>query len=65
MVKNVGLQDRNIRYALGALLIVLAIFDWPDLWWVGVLGLIAIGTAYFGTCLAYLPLNINTKKQGE
>lgn len=63
MVKNIGLQDRNIRYGAGALLILAALF-WQS-WILGILGLIAVGTAYFGTCLAYIPLKISTKKQGE
>ncbi|MBK1629714.1 hypothetical protein CKO31_02955 [Thiohalocapsa halophila] len=63
MVKNIGLQDRNIRYGAGALLILAGLF-WQS-WILGILGLIAVGTAYFGTCLAYIPLNISTKKQGE
>ncbi|WP_295539853.1 DUF2892 domain-containing protein [uncultured Thiohalocapsa sp.] len=63
MVKNIGLQDRNIRYGVGAVLILAGLFG--QNWLLGILGLIAVGTAYFGTCLAYVPLNINTKKQGE
>jgi hypothetical protein len=65
MVKNIGTQDRNLRYGAGALLILAALFNWPGLWWLALIGLIAIGTAYSGTCLAYLPFKISTKKPGE
>ncbi len=62
MVKNIGSQDQKIRYIAGALLILAALF--LKSWILGIIGLIAIGTAYTGTCLAYMPLNINTK-EGE
>jgi len=63
--KNIGTQDRNIRYAAGALLILAALLNWSSFWWLGLLGVVAIGTAYMGTCMAYIPLKINTKKPGE
>ncbi len=63
--KNIGTQDRNIRYAAGALLILAALLNWSSFWWLGLIGVIAIGTAYMGTCLAYIPFKINTKKAGE
>ena len=63
MVKNIGAQDQKIRYIAGGLLVVAGIFlSWN--WLLIILGAIAIGTAYTGTCLAYIPLNINTK-EGE
>jgi 1,4-dihydroxy-2-naphthoate octaprenyltransferase len=62
MVKNIGSQDQKIRYIAGALLILAALF--LKSWILGIIGLIAIGTAYTGTCLAYIPMNINTK-EGE
>jgi hypothetical protein len=64
MVKNVGTQDRNIRYAAGALLILAGLLLGMN-WLLIILGAIAIGTAYFGTCLAYLPFKIDTTKSGE
>jgi hypothetical protein len=63
--KNIGTQDRNIRYAAGALLILAALLNWSSFWWLGLLGVVAIGTAYMGTCMAYIPFKINTKKPGE
>jgi hypothetical protein len=63
--KNIGLQDRNLRYGAGALLILAALFNYPELWWLALLGAVAIGTAYRGTCLAYLPFKISTRKAGE
>ncbi|MBK1724064.1 YgaP family membrane protein [Thiocystis violacea] len=60
LVNNVGKQDRNIRFAAGGAAILLGIVT--GLWWLDIIGLILLGTAYFGTCLAYVPLGINTAK---
>jgi hypothetical protein len=64
MVKNIGIQDRNIRYGAGALLLVAGLLLGMN-WLLIILGAVAIGTAYFGTCLAYVPLKIDTRKEGE
>jgi hypothetical protein len=64
MVKNIGAQDQKIRYIAGALLILAGLLLGMN-WLLIILGAIAIGTAYAGTCLAYIPLKINTKKGGE
>jgi type IV secretory pathway TrbD component len=61
LTKNVGTQDRNIRFAAGGLLVVLGIVS--GLWWLDIFGLILLATAYFGTCLAYIPLGVNTAKE--
>lgn len=61
--KNVGDQDRNIRFAVGGLLVLAGIFTGNILF--TVLGLVAVGTAYMRTCLAYVPLKINTMKSGD
>lgn len=58
LVKNVGKNDRNIRFAAGGALILIGILT--GLWWLDIIGLILLATAYFGTCLAYQPLGINT-----
>jgi hypothetical protein len=62
LTKNVGPQDAKFRYAAGGLLILAAIFT--KSWLLGIIGLIAVGTAYMGTCLAYLPFGIDTTKEG-
>jgi type IV secretory pathway TrbD component len=61
LVNNVGRQDRNIRFAAGGLAIVFGIVT--GLWWLDVIGLILLATGYFGTCLAYVPLGVNTAKE--
>ncbi|EIC20056.1 YgaP family membrane protein [Thiorhodovibrio frisius] len=61
--KNVGDQDRNIRFAVGGLLVLAGLFTVNAI--VTVLGFIVVGTGYMRTCLAYVPLNINTMKKGD
>lgn len=63
MEKNIGIQDRNLRYAAGALLLLAALYTGS--WLLGALGLVAVGTAYMGTCLAYIPFKLSTRKDGE
>jgi hypothetical protein len=58
LVKNVGTQDRNIRFAAGGVAILLGIVT--GMWWLDIIGLILVATAYFGTCFAYIPLGVNT-----
>jgi len=58
LAKNMGRTDRLIRFALGALLIVLALSGMIGVW--GWLGLILIGTAAFNFCPAYRLLGVNT-----
>lgn len=60
LVNNVGKKDRNIRFAAGAAAIVIGIFT--GLWWLDIVGLILLATAYFGTCVAYLPFGVDTTK---
>lgn len=61
LVNNVGKQDRNIRFAAGGAAILVGIVT--GLWWLDIVGLILLATAYFGTCLAYVPLGIDTTKE--
>lgn len=61
LVKNVGKQDRNIRFAAGGAAILIGIFT--GLWWLDIVGLVLLATAYFGTCVVYLPFGLNTRKE--
>ncbi|NEV63970.1 YgaP family membrane protein [Thiorhodococcus minor] len=61
LVNNVGKQDRNIRFVAGGVAILFGIIT--GLWWLDIVGLILLATAYFGTCLAYIPLGVNTAKE--
>ncbi|MBK5931682.1 YgaP family membrane protein [Halochromatium salexigens] len=63
LVKNVGQTDRNIRYAVAGVLVLLGVISAS--WLLSVLGLIVLATAYLGTCGAYIPLGISTKKNDE
>ncbi len=63
MIKNVGKTDRNIRLAAGGVLIFLGIASMGG--WITLLGLVVLATGATGTCLAYVPMKINTVKEGE
>jgi len=58
IVKNMGSADRLIRFAIGALLIVLALTGTIGLW--GWLGLIPVATAALNFCPAYTLFGIKT-----
>ena len=61
--KNVGDQDRNIRFVVGGLLVLVDILSAHTLW-LSAIGAILVGTAYMRTCMAYVPLGIDTTKKG-
>lgn len=54
---NVGKTDRTIRIIVG-LAIIGAGFYYQS--WLGVIGLIPLGTAALGWCPLYLPLGVST-----
>lgn len=55
--KNVGTIDRVIRGTIGLVVIGLGIYFQS---WFGLLGLLPLGTAFFGRCSLYLPFGIST-----
>lgn len=59
---NVGSADRILRVIAGAALIAL-VFVGPKTAW-GWLGLIPLGTAFFGTCPLYTVLGVRTGRRG-
>lgn len=60
MNRNMGQTDRIIRFAVGALLIVLALSGVIGAW--GWIGIVPIATAALNFCPAYRLLGINTCK---
>lgn len=58
IVPNVGSTDKIIRLAVGALLILLALFGVIG-WW-GWIGVVPIATALMNWCPAYTLLGIKT-----
>lgn len=61
--KNVGDQDRNIRFAVGGLLVLAGLYTVNTI--ATLVGMVLVGTAYVRTCLAYVPFKFNTMKEGE
>lgn len=67
---NVGSVDRGVRFAVGAILIVLSLLPMAAGWgawrWVAVaVGLVLIATAAMRTCPAYSLLGMNTRGTGK
>lgn len=56
--KNIGTPDRIARFAIGALLIVLALTGVIGAW--GWIGILPIATAAINFCPAYRLLGVNT-----
>ncbi|WP_304302806.1 DUF2892 domain-containing protein [Chromatium okenii] len=60
MPKNIGETDRNVRFAAGAAVILFGLITHD---WLGLLGLVLVGTAYLRSCPAYTLINFDTNKK--
>lgn len=58
MAKNESNTDRIIRVVLAVVLVVLAFY--LNLWWLGVIALVPLGTAAIGFCPLYRIFGIST-----
>lgn len=59
MKANIGSIDRNVRIALGLAIIVGGLVAHS---WLGVIGIVPLGTAAIGTCPLYLAFGISTRR---
>ena len=57
---NVGSADRVIRVTVG---VAICAAGWYYHAWWGLIGLVPIATAAIGSCPAYMPLGLSTKKE--
>ena len=64
MTKNVGSTDKIARIAVGAILILLALFGTIG-WWGWIIGVVLIATGLMNWCPAYTLLGINTCPTGN
>jgi hypothetical protein len=62
MKKNVGTVDKWVRVILGVAILSMLVWVKGDLKWLGLIGLIPLGTAFMGFCPLYLPFGISTNK---
>lgn len=60
MTPNMGDTDRNVRFAAGAAILLFGIFTQS---WLGLIGLVLLGTAYQRWCPAYTLIGMDTKKK--
>ncbi|HQT67188.1 MAG: hypothetical protein B7Z78_13560 [Rhodospirillales bacterium 20-60-12] len=57
---NIGTVDRLLRLVVGLGLIAFGLYDTTPLRWLGLVGLVLIGTALFRFCPAYRLLGLGT-----
>jgi putative effector of murein hydrolase LrgA (UPF0299 family) len=57
MSKNIGTIDKILRIVVGVAIILYGVMAGS---WLGLIGLIPLGTAIIGWCPLYCPLKINT-----
>jgi hypothetical protein len=62
MKKNMGSADKNLRMAVGIIILIVGYLN--DSWW-GLIGLVPLLTSFFSFCPMYLPLKFNTLKKSE
>lgn len=65
MRENIGTRDRILRVVAG--LAVLSTLFWVDgsIRWFGLIGLVPLGTALFGTCPLYAALGLSSRADEE
>ncbi|UHD16851.1 YgaP family membrane protein [Thiocapsa bogorovii] len=57
LTKNIGEKDRKIRLAAGVLIMLWGVFAGT---WLGLLGLVLMGTAFVRSCPAYSIMTMST-----
>jgi hypothetical protein len=60
MTTNMGQIDRILRAVVGAAVVIWGLMASN---WLGIIGLVLLGTAAVGWCPAYLPFGISTRKK--
>ena len=59
MTKNVGTIDKVLRIVVAIVLVVVAVMN-PDMWWLGLIGIVPLATAFMGTCPLYSVFGMST-----
>lgn len=62
MNQNVGTIDKLLRVVVGLVLLSLLVLLQGNLRWVGLIGLVPLGTALMGFCPLYMLFGIKTCK---
>jgi len=57
MTKNIGTVDKILRIVVGLAIIAYGVYAQS---WLGIIGIIPLGTALIGWCPLYCPLGVNT-----
>ena len=62
-MKNVGKTDKIIRFILGIVLLSLLFILNGNIKYIGLIGIIPLGTALFGFCPLYAMFHLSTNKK--
>ncbi|MBK1645408.1 hypothetical protein CKO25_12285 [Thiocapsa imhoffii] len=62
LTKNMGEQDRKIRLIAGVVILLWAVVAQS---WLGIIGLILLGTAYVRSCPAYTLMKMDTLEKTD
>ena len=65
MKKNVGNVDKWVRIVVGVVLLGVLLFVQSGWRWVGLLGFVALATAFTGFCPLYTLFGISTNKGAD
>ncbi len=60
MTPNVGTVDRLLRFVVGVALLALLALNETNLRWIGLAGIVLIGTAFIRFCPLYVVLGLRT-----
>ena len=65
MTLNMGRTDRTLRLVTAVVLVALVLFvtDGALDWVLGVVAVVLVVTSFVGTCPAYLPFGIDTRRR--
>lgn len=64
MTLNMGRTDRTLRLVAAAVLVLLVLFVTRGVldWVLGIVAVVLVATSFVGTCPAYLPFGIDTRR---
>ena len=65
MHENIGSRDRFLRAIIGVILVSALFWINGDARWLGLVGLVPLGTALFGNCPVYTALGLTTCAEEE
>ena len=65
MHENIGRRDRLLRVAAGIVLVSTLFWVEGSIRWFGLIGLVPLGTAFFGNCPLYSVLGLTSRAEED